>query len=249
MSDIKNKVINFVKNNDTNILTGVGITEGLFIGSYLWFKTGQKALNIIKYEEGSLMRELTFKEKMKKTWKLFILPSFVTLSSTGLIIYSAKIGNKRLAALGAAYNLTEAAFQRYIDKTKEEIGEKKANNIAEKVSKESIEASENKNMIMLSSDGETWFHEPLTDRMFKTSWTKIQKAANELNAEALSSVNGMISLSEWFYRLGLERTLDSDERGWNPQENRIIDISLDSCIVNDTPCGEIRYNTRPKYFE
>ena len=249
MGNTKSNIANWLRKNDTNILTGIGIAEGLGFGSFLWYQTGKKVERLLESAKKQKGEDLTFKEKLKETWKMLVFPSIVTSTSMALLIYSARTNNKKLAALGAAYNLTETAFQRYINKTKEELGEKKANSIAEKVSKENIENSNNKNTIMLTGDGETWFHEPLTDRMIKTTWSKIQKAANELNAEALASVNGYISLSEWFYRLGLDKTLDSDERGWNPQENSIIDISLDSCLINDMPCGEIRYNTRPKYFD
>lgn len=245
---MNNKILNFLKNNDTNILTGIGITDGLLVGGYLWYRTGQKVNNIMRNYIND--KKLTFKDKVKATWKIFILPVANTLLSGGLLIYSVKVGNKRLAALGAAYNLTEVAFQKYIDKTKEEIGEKKANSIAQEVSKDSIK--DNNNTIIVNSNGNSMFYEPLTDRYFNSSWEKIQKAANELNASAMAGFDGRISLTDWFLHLGLDKTDISDEIGWDPQENGkngIIDISIDAVLnKDDVPCGAIRYNTRPKFF-
>lgn len=243
MNKLGNKLINFVKANDTNIMTGVGIADGLVFGAYLWYRTGQKVMK--KTED-----KKTFKEKAKASWKLFILPTVNTLISGGLIIYSAKVGSKRLAALGAAYNLTEVAFQNYIDKTKEVIGEKKAEKIAQDISSDNIQKETN-NLVVVTGDGDNMFYEPLTDRYFQSNWTKIQKVANELNAAALSGFDGRISLTEWFSKLGLPRTDISDEIGWDPQNGKdnMIDISIDAVLHNDVPCGAIRYNIRPKYFK
>ena len=228
-------LIKWVNANDTNILTGIGIGSGLYVGAYLWYRTGQK----------------TKDKKIKDCWKVFILPTINTLVSTGLLIYSARIGNKRLAALGAAYNISEAALQSYIDKTKEVVGEKKANDIQQKVDTEI--ANNNNTSLILSDSSESVFVEPLTNRTFKSTWTKIQKAANELNAAALGGFDGRISLTDWFNKLGLKKTDISDEMGWDPQQagsNGIIDIYPDA-IMNDKgePVGVIRYNTRPKFFE
>lgn len=252
MGSFGEKIISFVKNNDTNIITGIGIADGLVLGSYLWYRTGQKVQKIFINKENDIQRKLTFKEKVKNSWKLFLLPTANTLISGGLLIYSAKVGNKRLAALGAAYNLTEVAFQKYIDKTKEELGDKKATAIAQDISKDNIKEGNN-NLLVLTGEGDSIFYEPLTDRYFKSNWTKIQKVANELNATAMSAFDGKISLTEWFSRLGLPKTDISDEMGWDVQKNGkngIIDISIDAVLNNeDVPCGAIRYNTRPIYFE
>ena len=251
MTSLGEKLITFVKHNDTNIMTGIGIANGLGLGAYLWYRTGQKVQHKIQIEEQSAQRELTFKEKVKHTWKMFILPAVNTLVSGGLLIYSAKVGNKRLAALGAAYNLTEVAFQKYVDKTKETLGEKKAEKIAQDISNDNVQGEKN-NLVVVTGDGDSMFYEPLTDRYFYSNWTKIQKAANELNAAALTGFDGKITLTEWFSRLGLAKTDISDSLGWDPQnngKNGIIDISIDAVLREDVPCGAIRYNTRPKYFE
>lgn len=248
------KVKNFIKKNDTNIMTGVGIADGLCLGSYLWFRTGQKILNIINAKEAELGRKLTKKEFLKYTWKMFLLPTFNTLLSGGLLIYSAKVGNKRLAALGAAYNLTEVAFQQYIDKTKELVGEKKSNDVKEEICKESIntEGAKDKVVMLAGNNDDVLVHEPLTDRYFMSNWNKIQKAALDLNIEAENDFDGKISLSDWFYSLGLPKTDISDNIGWDIQrhgKNGKIDVDFVTILTDDKkPCVEIYYNTRPEYL-
>lgn len=255
MAKKENKVINFIKKNDTNILTGVGIADGLCLGSYLWFRTGQKVLRLAQAKENELGRKLNKKEFIKETWKMFILPAVNTVISGGLLIYSAKVGNKRLAALGAAYNLTEIAFQQYIDKTKELVTEGTNNDIKENVCKESIDSQEVKDKVVMlaGSNDDVLVHEPLTDRYFMSNWNKIQNSVIDLNIEAFNNFDGRVSLSDWFYSLGLSKTDISDNMGWDIQKhgkNGKIDVELIAILTEDKkPCVEIHYNTRPEYFD
>ena len=249
MGNIGSKAINFIKHNDTNILTGIGIADGLVLGGYLWYKTGQKVQNAIRNKENDIKRALTKKEKIKETWKIFALPVVNTLVSGGLLIYSARVGNKRLAALGAAYNLTEVAFQQYMDKTKDLIGEKEADKIKEEISKENLESKGDK-LIVMNNKTEVTFHEPITDRWFTSSWNKIENAATKLNIEATTGMNHRITLTDWFYEIGLPKTDISDSIGWETLDGAKIGI-IKRYIGddNDMPCCEIEYSPRPKYFE
>lgn len=248
-----NKIKNFIAKNDTNILIGMGIGNGLIFGSRLWYRTGQKVQNIINAKENELQRKLTFKEKVKSTWKVFIFPVVNTTISGAAIIYATKVNNKRLAALGAAYNLTEVAFQQYMDKTKEIIGEKKESEIRQAVAEESSK-KENKNVVNILSTGkeDIMIHEPLTDRWFKSSWDKILSASLDLNLEAASSFDGRVTLTQWFYHLGLEKTDISDDLGWDLSKHGkygTLDVYPFAILnANNEPCIEIHYAVRPEYF-
>ena len=166
-----NKIMNFINKNDTNLIIGMGIASGFIFGSALWYKTGQKVQNILNNKKEMLQRELTLKEKMKYTWKVFIFPTINTVASAAAITYATKVNNKRLAALGAAYNLTEIAFQNYMDKTREIIGEKKEEEIKQAIAEESSK-KEDKNIVQILATGkeDIIVHEPLTDRYFKSNW-------------------------------------------------------------------------------
>ena len=248
------KVTNFINKNDTNLVIGMGIASGFIFGSALWYKTGQKVQNILNNKKEMLQRELTLKEKVKYTWKIFIFPTVNTVASAAAIAYATKVNNKRLAALGAAYNLTEIAFQNYMDKTREIIGEKKEEEIKQAIAKDNDEKSSDKNKVQIITTGreDIWVRDSLTMREFLSSWDRIQKAALELNLEAANDLSGRISLSDWFYKIGLEPTADSDYRGWDiskPGNYGKIDIEPVSYLrKNNEPGVEIYYNTRPEYF-
>jgi len=154
-------------------------------------------------------------------------------------------------ALAAAYTISETALQEYHDKTKEIIGEKKYEKLQESLSKDKVEKTykENLSRVTLIGDGDSLFFEPLSSRYFKTSWNRISKAANELNASALGEVSGEITLGEWYDILGLPSTQLDNELGWTVADgvHGLIDISIDSVLTpDDIPCGAIRYNTVPK---
>ena len=234
------KIVNFVKANDTNIITGIGIADGLALGGYLWYKTGVKVSNKIHYEEEFQMRELTFKEKIKATWKMFILPTVNTLVSGGLLIYSARIGNKRLAALGAAYNIAETTIQKYADKAKEVVGEKKAEAISQKVAEDNFNNS--KNEIATTYHGDLIVQEPATGIKFNTTWDKVDLAIMKVQREAEQG-NGVVTLSSFFRELGLTPTDATDMLGWDVNRNGSIYISKVAILDSEgEPCGALDYH-------
>ena len=240
MGKFGNKVIKFIKNNDTNILTGIGIADGLGLGAYLWYRTGQKVQNKINNKQNEENRKLSMKEKVKETWKIFILPVANTAISGGLLIYSAKVGNKRLAALASAYNLTEVALQQYMEKTKELVGDKKAEAITQKVAEENFN-NDNSQPITVVKDGIV-LQEPATRIKFTTTWDKVDLAIERTQKAAMLG-NGEVSLSYFIRELGLEPSEATDMLGWDINQNGDIRISKVSILDKDgIPCGSLDYH-------
>lgn len=240
----------FLTKHEPEILMSIGI--GGLIFSTVWaIKATEKAVRKLDLKKEKLKKEkLTFKETFVETWKLY-LPVVVSVGiSVPCIIAGNRVSSRRNAALITAYTLTETAFQTYQDKTKEVVGEKKEKEIHENTSKDLIKNGkyDNKNVI-ITGDGESLFYEPLSGRYFKTSWNKISRAANELNATAIGGIFGVISLTDWFNKLGLDETAISDTIGWSIENGKagLLDISIDSHLTPDNlPCGAIHYINRPK---
>ena len=78
-----------------------------------------------------------------------------------------------------------------------------------------------------------------------STWNNILKAANELNSEAISSMNGFTSLNDWFEKLGLETTDMGDEIGWDVTSGakNIIDIYCERADLRVE--GDRAYAIRP----
>ncbi len=234
---------------EPEILMGVGI-GGLVFSGILGIQVTFKAAKIMEELKKELKKDkLTFKETFNALWSLY-LPVVI---GAGLSIPSIILGNrvsaKRNAVIAAAYAISETAFQDYKQQTKNVVGEKKEQEIQEKVCAKKINDTYGKSEIILTGDGECLFFEKLSGRYFKSSWNKIAKAANELNADTISSLCGTTTLTDWYYELGLEPTATSDDIGWSIENGTdgLIKVSVSSTLTPDNiPCGSINYDTLPK---
>lgn len=233
------------------ILMVMGISGMIF--STIWgikaTKTAVRKIDICKQKLKK--NKLTIKEVIKETWKLYLPVVISTVISVPCIIVGNRVSNSRNMALAAAYTISEKALDEYREKTREVLGDKKFNKLQEELSSNKVKNTypNLKDNVTLIGDGDCLFYEEFSGRYFKTNWNKISRAANELNAKALSDLSGVIMLNDWFGILGLDNTVLGDELGWTVTDGKegIIDISIDSVLTPDNiPCGAIRYNTMPK---
>jgi hypothetical protein len=239
----------FATKHEPEILMAMGIGGMIFSIAWGIKATFKAARAIDNYKETYGKEKLNAKEVIKLTWKQYLPVVISTVASVPCIIASNSVSNKRYAALATAYTVTETALQEYQDKVKEVVGDKKAKEIKEAVSGDKVEQTyQGGNQIVMTNNGTSLFFEPLSGRYFMSSWNDIAKAANELNAKALSGFSNFTSLNDWFQELGLESTDMGEEVGWNVMDgiNNIIDISISSHVTKDNvPCGAISYNVRP----
>lgn len=239
----------FVNKHEPEILMGMGIS-GLIFSTVWAVKATVKATRaVINYKDSKNIDKVTKKEVIKLTWRYYWPVVASTAISIPLIIAGNRVSNKRYAALAAAYSISETALLEYQEKTRDLLGEKKAREIQESIDSDKINKTyTGTNQIIMTGNGESLFYEPLSGRYFKSNWNDIAKAANELNAQALSELVSQITLNEWFDRLGLEDTEVGDIMGWelDGKPYNLIDISISSHITKDNiPCGAISYRRTP----
>ncbi len=236
--------------HEPEILMAMGIGGMVFSIAWGIKATFKAARAIDNYKETYGKEKLSAKEVLKLTWKQYLPVVVSTAASIPCIIASNSVSNKRYAALATAYTVTETALQEYQDKVVEVVGDKKAKEIKESVSGDKINQTyQGGNQIIMTNNGTSLFYEPESGRYFMSTWNDISKAANELNARAIGDMSGVISLNDWFQKLGLDAVDMGDEVGWSiaDGERNIIDISISSHVTKDNvPCGAIYYNCRPK---
>jgi len=242
----------FTTKHEPEILMAMGLSGMIF--SVIWgIRATVKATKRIELKKQRLgVDTLTKTQIFNETWRLYLPVVVSTSLSIPCIIAGNRVSTKRNAALAAAYTISETALQEYQDKTKEIVGQKKEQEIHEAISKDMVNKTYPNSQILLTGDGESLFHEPLSGRYFKSNWNKILKAANELNADALTNMGGEITLSDWYIKLGLDPTEMSDNMGWTIINgvSGLVDIRVDSTLTPDNiPCGSIYYNNRPKMFK
>lgn len=243
----------FVVKHEPEILMGMGISGLIFSTVWAVRATFKASKAIRDYKDSKQIDKITPKEVFKLTWRYYLPVVASTTLSVPCVIAGNRVSSKRYAALATAYTISEAALQEYQDTTREIVGEKKAKQIQETVDAKKIEETyKGGNQIILTGNGESLFFEPLSGRYFKSNWNDIAKAANELNANALSNMNGQITLNEWFNRLGLEDTEIGDTMGWQLDNNphNLIVIEISSHITKDNiPCGSISYKVQPNLLK
>lgn len=228
---------------------GMGIAAFTFATAWSIKATFKVAKKINDYKEQTKMDKLTPKEIFKLAWRPYLPVAISYAMAIPCIVVSNKVVNKKYTALATAYTISEAALQEYQDKTREVLGEKKAKEIQESVNADKVQKTySGGNQIIITDKGESLFFEPISGRYFKSNWNDISKAANDLNAEAIASVTGVITLNDWFSALGLEDSDIGEEIGWSliDGSNSLIDIEISSHLTKDNvPCGAISYRKHP----
>ena len=194
--------------------------------------------------------KLTFKEVVKESWKHYIPIAVTAPLSIACIVKGNSVSNKRSAALAAAYTIAETTLDEYKGKLCEELGEKKARSIADKVCEEKIlkDPPTPSTNVIFTGEGDSMFYDPLSGRYFKSTVIKIEKAGIELGDSMIRSTFGSVSLNDLYDAIGLEHTDMGDLLGWD-MNTGVIKISVSHHRTQFTPdgvpCGVIYYEKEP----
>lgn len=248
----KKSISNFVKTvgdklseHSPEILTGIGIT-GLLSTTVLAVKATPKALRLIDEKKEEMNTdELTNTEVVKTCWKCYI-PAAVTASvSVACLIGANSVNSKRNAVLATAYKLSESAFSEYKEKVIETIGEKKEEEVRDKIAKGRIERNPVKNNeVIITGKGDVLCYDIVSGRYFKSDVDKIRKAENTLNKKLMNDM--YCSLNEFYDLIGLPFTQMGFELGWNVNDS-LVEIEFSTQLSeDDTPCVVIQYSVLPK---
>lgn len=242
------------------ILTGVGIA-GMITATVLAVKATPRAIELIEEErdlreidrangvdERFASDNISFKDKVKLTWKCYIPAAATTAMSVSCLIGASAVNLRRNAALATAYSLSETALKEYKEKVMETVGPKKERAIQDKVAEEKIANNPvSKNEVIITEKGNTLCYDSISDRYFNSDIEKIRKTVNTLNAQMITGQEECVSLNEFYDELGLRHTTTGDDLGWNVASG-LIDIDFSSHITDDgRPCLVINYSVAPKY--
>lgn len=232
--------------NSPAILTAIGVT-GTITTAVLTGRATVKATRILDNEEYILEMQdvppLDWREKVDRTWKLY-LPAVATgMLTVGCIIGANRIGTRRAAALATAYSLSEKAFIEYKDKVIETIGDKKEQRVRAEVAQDQINANPvSTREVIITGAGDVLCYDAITGRYFESSVESLRKAQNDINQQILSSMYA--TLSEFYGLIGLRATEYSSEVGWNM--DNMLELEFSTTISEDNrPCISMGYKIYP----
>lgn len=241
---ITTRVRKVTADNAPTILTAIGAT-GLVTTAVL---TGQATFKYAKFLTGVgyfdaeyEFKDWTAKDHVEKAWKYY-MPSLATMAVTGACIVCANnLNMRRTAALASAYSIVQEGMREYKGKVLETIGEKKEQKIRDDIGADRLKKNPPTDILLIEKSGVLCM-DMHTGRYFKGSLEELKKAENDTNYQILH--NDYASVSDYWDRIGLPKTAESDEIGWNTDAR--LEVEYGSTIAEDgTPCITINFRTIP----
>lgn len=215
------------------VLTSAGVI-GVVGTAWLTYRATPLALDTIRFTETAEDRELSIQEKVKLTYRIFA-PAVVTGCLTiACIVASNQVSEKRIAALGAAYDFSQRAYKTYREQAKDVFGKEADRKISDSVAQRQVD--ENPPTIcdtVPGTLGDQLCYDSFTGRYFRGDMEGIRSAINKINQRLINE--SWVSLNDYFDEIGLERTGIGDSMGWNC--DNMVDIQFSSTLSPEgTPC-------------
>lgn len=165
---------------------------------------------------------MTIKEKVVLTWSAYAPACGAGAFTVVAVVAANRISTRRAAAMAAAYSISMEALDEYKDKVKEKFGERKANEVRDQIAQDRVnnDPPTDENVIVVTHDGDQIFQDSWSGRYFKSNHEAVRRAVNELNHVVNSE--GSATLTDFYGFLGLSKTKESDEIGWN--SDKLLDV-------------------------
>lgn len=227
----------YVIDNAPTLLTAFAVT-GTLTTAYLTGKATFKASDILVREaEVRVLQEKqppppTTKDKVKLVWKCYIPPAISVATTIGCMVAANSISTSRLAAIAAAYAVSDRNFTEYKDKVKEMFGDKKASDVRAAVNQDAVNNTPVIN-VERGHGGDTLCLDKWTGRYFTSDMQTIRATENDINKGLFHGSNRIATLGDFYQSLGLSVPKCAEEIGWNGDS--AVDLIFDSVLREGEP--------------
>lgn len=249
------KAEDYTRKKSPTILAGLAIA-GVISTAYAAFKAGCRADEILKiYRED--MRDCRPGDKeakkavVKETARRLVPVMAPVVISGGMTVAciagSHSASSRRIAALSAAYSLSESTVKNLNSKMEEMLGEKKARAIKDSIMKDKLKANAEEDRKVLSGDqfilagnGQVLCKDLYSGRFFYSNAEKIKQAIAKCSYDLISEM--YISLNDLYEAIDspqLPRIPMGEDLGWNVDDtcNGQLPITLTALLTEDgKPC-------------
>lgn len=260
-----NSIASFSDTHQKEIKLGLTIA-GVVLTGITAAKAGIKADKILKDQKKKVeelelnpdMTDETLAEEKKeitvetiKQMAPVVIPPVVIAGAT---IYSAvsgyKSATKQIAAISAAYNLTEKKLMDYQDKAKEILGEKKAQSVTDAVAADKVKENQPKeDSVFKTGHGEVLCLDDYSGRYFYSDPEHIRKCVNDINEQLRDEF--YVSLNDFYDILGLPNCKLGSDIGFCMEDGNLnVSFSFTGATLGDRdniPCLVLNYDVSPKY--
>lgn len=261
VTELLEKAEIFTKKNSPVILTGLAIV-GVISTAYAAYKAGPRADKILEayrkdmrdcHPNDKEAKRAVVGETVKKMVPVVAPPIIMGGTTIACIVGSHSVSSRRIAALSAAYSLSETTVKNLNSKMEEMLGEKKARAIKDSIMKDKLKADSEKDKKILSdgqlvipSDGTVLCKDLYSGRLFYSNAEKIKQAIAKCSYEIISDM--YISLNDFYEAIDspqLPRIPMGEDLGWNIEDtiNGKLPITLSALLTDDNkPCLCIDYD-------
>lgn len=188
---------------------------------------------------------------VKTCWKCYIPAVVMGTVSAACAIGAQKINSSRAAALAAAYTITDTALKEFKEKAVEVVGEKKVEQIEDKVAEKQIEKTPfsrvNESLIPVIG-GTTLCFDSISARYFYSDHDYILKRLNDFNFQLMAE--DYLSINEWYMVLGLEGMGEpvGSKLCWKAEDGQLKIRFTSKLSDTGKPCLVINYQVLPNEF-
>lgn len=255
LSTLLDTVEAFTSKNSPAILTGLAIVGVLATAAAAW-KAAPKADQILKAKRKDLddvrpndkqAKRAVMSETIKELTPVVAPTIIMAGATTACIVGSNKASSRRIAALSAAYSISERAVADLNEKVQETLGTKKAQVIKEGITKDKLKATPapKDNEIIVTGNGNVLCCDLYNGRYFYSNAQKIGLAINELSSNCASEMN--VTLNEFYDLLDIPRKPVGDDLGWVADDlnKGVLPISYTAILTErGEPCLAVEYDAR-----
>lgn len=239
-----NSITDFIAQHSPAILSGCAIA-GVVGTAALTAHAVPQAEDILfkeKYERKE--PELPLIDTIKLTWKVYLPAVLMGAATIGCIVGSSAQSNARNAALASAYGLASATLNEYKDKVVEVIGEKKEQEIRDRIADDHMKANPPREKDIVPTDkGNTLCFDRLSGRYFYSDIEYINRCIVDLNRVLVA--DDWVDLNWLYDRLGLEPVGMGDSYGWHSGQEVELKPSSRLAPNTDTPCYVVDFSEPP----
>lgn len=258
LTNLLGSITSFTSKNSPAIMTGLAVV-GVIASVVSTYKSAPKCKEILDHHKKEMERvDMQDKEKKRKitgqTVKELvphIAPAAVMSGATiACILGSHSVSNRRIAAISAAYSMSEKAVKDLNAKMVETLGQNKTRAIKDAIVKDKVDKDpiDKSKIIMTPRTGEHLCKDLYSGRMFYSNAQAINQAINRLSHRIRTEM--YISLNDLYDELSnpnLPRIPLGDDVGWNIDD--VIDgdlpITITSVLTeNQEPCLCLDYDAQ-----
>lgn len=249
MSILAKQAKKLVANNAPAILTSVGVA-GALTTAYLVGKASFKAAEIIDNEnkrrdESIDEYPMELSDKFEMVWREYVPAAAVAALTVAAIIGSNHISTRRAAAMASALTVSDKIFTEYKKAVVDKIGEKKEQEVHDKVVTDQVENLPKRDTEVVIINGDVLCMDARSGRTFTSNMEDLRRAVNDVNQRMLC--DSYVSLSEFYDLIGLDATDESSEVGWRADDG-LLEPRYTSALTKDSkPCLVISFDVKPHY--